>query len=64
MNGDLLKTLNYGRIKVFYTLCGENIEIKIMNVLTGDVIKLFDVELENIAIELGDLESHICKVVK
>lgn len=64
MDNIILKTLNYGRIKVFFTLCGENIEVKVINVLTGDSIKLFDVELENIAIELGDLESHICKVVK
>lgn len=64
MENTILKTLNYGRIKVFFTLCGENIEVKVINVLTGDSIKLFDVELENIAIELGDLESHICKVVK
>lgn len=64
MDKNILKTLNYGRIKVFFTLCGENIEVKVINVLTGDSIKLFDVELENIAIELGDLESHICKVVK
>lgn len=64
MDKNILKTLNYGRIKVFFTLCGENIEVKVINVLTGDSIKLFDVELENIAIELGDLESHICKAIK
>lgn len=64
MEDGLIKSVAYGRIKVFYTLCGENIEIKIVNVLTGDSIKLFDVELENIAIELGDLESHICKAIK